>query len=728
MLQSAVLSRARFGLWRPKSGLVERLIEAERGHFALWLPVFMIGGVVFYFALPFEPPVWAGPSVLAACFGLLAAAWRGGVFARAVPGVLLAAAVGFAAAAWQTERLPPMPVLPHGAVIVRGEVRSVELLPLGRRLVIAGARLGPGAEPLKRVVRLRLRNTDPAKIAAGDEVSVRALIFPPFWPPYPGGWDLQRAAYFEDLAGYGFALGPASVTAHAQVTGWDAFWLALRGAIAERIETVLPGANGAIAATLLTGEGTAIPPPLRSAFAAAGLAHILAVAGLHMGIVMGLILVLVRVGLAASEYTALRWPAKEIAALAALGGGGIYMLLTGEHLPIERSFVMATLVVLALLAGRRPISLRGLALAAAGLILISPADVVGVSFQMSFAAVLALIAGYDALRPVLAPLHQEGSWRRKLARYVGALAITSFLAGTAALPFGAYHFGHVQPYYVAANLIAVPLTALWIMPFGLLALALMPFGLAGLALQPMGWGIGVMAALARAVASWPAATIAVPPMPDWGLAAVALGMAWLGLWRSRWRLFGLAALTAGLASPLAWRAPDLLVSPHARLIAARVGGQVYLERLGGSSRLVREEWQRVIGSGPYPPLPSDGEAGGGQLRCAGGVCRLVPFPGAAPVLLVLAGAAPPADCTGVALVVSPAPLRHACPNVPHIDRFTVWRNGAVSVWLSRGGIRIISDRSARGDRPWVPPDPWLGKVRRKGFVQRIGQAEIPKNA
>ena len=150
------------------------------------------------------------------------------------------------------------------------------------------------------------------------------------------------------------------------------------------------------------------------------------------------------------------------------------MLLTGMHVPIIRSFAMAALFTLALLAGRRAVSLRGLALAAATLMLLEPQQVPDVSFQMSFSAVLALISGYEALRPWLRRLDGARALLRRFAGLLVALALTSALAGTASAPFGAYHFGRVQIYFVIANMAAVPLTAFWVMPLGLLSLPLMP--------------------------------------------------------------------------------------------------------------------------------------------------------------------------------------------------------------------------------------------------------------
>jgi len=296
----------------------------------------------------------------------------------------------------------------------------------------------------------------------------------------------------------------------------------LRAAIAQRFIAGIAhgsdnGAAGAVSATLFTGLTAAIPPADRAAFRDSGLAHLLAVAGLHIGIVMGLFFGFSRLLLALSEHAALHWPCKQIAACVALIAGGLYMLVTGMHVPILRSFAMACLFTLAVIAGRRAFTIRGLGLAAIVILLVAPHEIAGVSFQMSFSAVLALIAGYEALRPALTRLRGEGGAWGKTRVHIAMLALTSLLAGAASAPYGAYHFGHVQLYFVLSNLFAVPLTALWVMPWGLLAIALMPFGLEYFALWPMAFGANAILWIARTTTALPASTLAIPAMPFWGL-------------------------------------------------------------------------------------------------------------------------------------------------------------------------------------------------------------------
>lgn len=688
--------------WRIGAGLAaaESWLAGQGEQLTLWLPVCLGAGTLLYFALRAEPAGWIGPAaMLAALAAALAAGDR--FWPRCIGSALFAAALGFAAAQWASARALPVQPVPRGAVSVEGTVREVEALPQGRRVTLQSVTLGGAA--YARRIRLRLRANDPAEPSPGDRLRLRALLMPPPRPAYPGAWDVQLTAYFEGFGAYGYALGPATTLAHGPPGFPGGMIRALRATIARQIRTALPGPEGAVAVTLLTGMQTAIPPADRAAFRDSGLAHILAVAGLHIGIVMGLVYGVTRYLLACWEWAALRWPTREISTLAALAAGGFYMMLTGAHVPIMRSFAMAALVALGVLAGRRAVSLRGLGVAAVAILLIEPWQIVGVSFQMSFAAVLALIAGYEALRPSILALQGDEPWRRA-ALWVGALALTSLLAGGASMPFGAYHFGRIQLYFIPANMLAVPLTALWVMPAGMAALGLMPFGLERLALVPMGWGIDLVLRVGRAVSALPDATLPVPHMAPAGLALLALGMAWLGIWRGKVRLAGIAAIALGIASAWLVRPPDLLVSPDARLIGVRTAAGVFVAE-NGKDGFTRDAFRQFWGADTLVPLPEAGDAAGGAIRCGGDACLIRPRPdGAAALLLRGRGAV---DCAAAAVLVAPEPARGVCPRgVALVDRFTVWRYGAYAIWLEAGGARLLSDAAWRGHRPWV-----IGPVR-----------------
>lgn len=691
---------------------VVRRLEGEAGRLALWVPVALGAGVLLYFWPRFEPPLWWGLAGLAPA---ALALWLRASRPLLAWGSLLLAAVaaGFALASWHAGRAAPMLDLPRGAVQLSGTVVEVDPLPGGLRLTLEGARWAEGMPPAARLLRVRLRGNDPARPEPGDAVSLRALVRPPPPPAAPGAWDFQRAAFFDGLGGSGFALGPLEITAR----GGAAPPLAgLRARIEARVMAALPGPDGAIAAALLTGGQSGIPPEAMQAMRDSGLAHLLSVSGLHIAIVMGLVFAVVRGGLALWPGFALRFGTKPWAAVAALAAGGFYMVLTGSQVPMQRSFAMAALVTLALLAGRRALSPRALAFAAVAVLVIQPAALLGPSFQMSFAAVLGLIAGFEAARPWL----MRGGDQRPLGQRAGLLlagvVLTSVIAGLATTPFGLHHFGRVQVYGVAANALAVPLTSFLVMPSGMAALLLMPLGWEAPALALMGWGIAGILAVARWVGSWPGAALAMAPLPGVALAAIAFGFCWLCLWRTRWRLLGLAPMALGL---LAWNwvtLPVALAAGDGRLFAFQVGGEVFLERRPGASRFTGEVWLRGWGDEAATPLPGEGALAGGRIACTPASCLLQDSAGAPAVLLLRPpppprGQRPAPDfrrgphpaCGTARVILSPEPIRGECPGSLVVDRFSVWRDGAHAVWLDPP--RVVSDRAWRGDRRWVPPRP-----------------------
>lgn len=695
---------------RLHAGMIS-MLAAQHGRLAPWLAVALGAGILGYFAQPTEPSpaiLWAVPPLALAGL-VLARRFR---VTGWLLGMLAAALLGFGATAWHAARLPPLPLFPTGAVQLTGTVAEVEALPEGLRLTLTEARIGEAA-PLPRRLRIRLRAEDPARPEPGQTVALRALLREPSAPAAPGAWDFARAAYFSGLGGSGFALGRIAITDSAEQPPPFA---TLRTRLERRIEAAIPGPAGAIAAALVTGSQSAIPPAELAAMRDSGLAHLLSVSGLHMAIVMGVVFATLRLAIALIPFLALRLPGKAIAALAALAAGGFYMLLTGSQVPMQRCFGMAALVTLAILAGRRAITTRALALAAAAVMLLAPAELLGPSFQMSFAAVLALVAGHEALRPHLHAFRAgPGAWRRA-ALLLAGLVLTSALAGAATAPFGWHHFGRLQLYGIAANALAVPLTSILVMPSGMLALALMPLGLDGPALWLMGQGVEGILLVARLVAAWPGAAPALAPLPGWGTALFALGLCWLCLWRGALALPGVPMMALGLAAGLLSPPPDVLVSADARLIALRTEHGVFLHRQPGASAFARDALLRQMGVSSAQPLPEVGEAAGGAIACTPSACIFRPRPGAEAVLLRAApaprGARPVVAAgphCGAPLLLAGEPIRPACREGAVIDRFTVWREGPQAAWLG-DRASVLSLRAARGERPWVPPPPLPGRA------------------
>ncbi|MCP1241961.1 ComEC/Rec2 family competence protein [Acetobacter lambici] len=705
------------------------LFEGEHRRLVLWVPVMLALGALAYFLWPCEPGWGVGVVLPAVVAGLCLGAcfcWPHSLLARLPGGVGVALAVGFGVAWLAAHRQPPMPELPRRGTEVTGIVRDIAYFPapmeqggLMRRITLAQAVLhdfvDDGMQPLRRTLDIRLVPQDSVALLPGDGVRVRAVLQPPPFPALPGGRDRQFEAWFSGRAGSGYAQEPVLVESGPQPSAFGASQVldTLRERVDARIRHVLPGASGAVVATVLDGRAEAVPQSVREDFAASGLAHLLAVAGLHLGIVMGAAMLVCRMVLATWEYAALRWPCKAVSAFVAWVVGGGYVLLTGVHLPAERSWLMSSIVVFGLMVGRRAVSMRGLALAATLMLLVAPQVVLDVAFQMSMAAVIALVAGYEVLHPrLLRGLSGLAGVRQTLVRHGLMLVLTSLLAGTATLPVVMAHFGVVQPFFVLANLVAVPLMALWIMPLGLIALLAMPLHADGPFLHLMNGGVRIVLWLAHCVAGWPGARIVVPAMPGWGLGAVLLGLCWLCLWRGAWRWWGMPVVLLGTITPWLMTQPDILISPDGQLMGVRDAATLRVMGHARDERVVKAAWAQATAL-PVSDFPAKGVAGAetadGSLICGegevAGTCALLRH-GQEVVLRIHdssdgRAALPNNVCAQAAAVVSVAPLRESCLDVPvRLDRFTAWRGGAQAVFLAHG-VRVTSDRQRRGERVWV---------------------------
>ena len=685
---------------------------AERDRWVLWLPVLVGTGVGLYFALDREPPPWLGGVALALAAVVAMTAFRGGQRRPLLPVVALAGlgvAAGFAVAQAQALLLAtPMLSEPVGPVVLEGRVVAVESFPDGQRLTLAQPDVAGGTKvPMPERVRLRLRGSQPL-VRPGDRVRLRAMLMPPPAPAVPGGYDFQRQAFFDGLGAVGYSVGRANVLPPEDAGenggadgGIGLAFARLRFAVGEQVREHLQGATAAVSLALLTGEQQAIPDATMQAIRDSGLAHLLSISGLHIGLVAGMVFVVIRSGLALIPAVSLRLPIKKLAAVVSVLAAGAYTLLADAPVPSQRSFLMVAIVLLAVLVDRQGISIRLVAFAALVILLTQPASMLGPSFQMSFAAVVALIAVYEVMQERRLPPSEPRGPMRQLLLYIGGVVLSTLVASIATTPFAVYHFSRFQMWGIAANMLAVPITGFWIMPWAVVAMLLMPLGWEGLGLRPMGWGVDAVIAIAHEVASWPAAVVLLPPLPTASLVLVTLGGAWLCLWRRRWRLLGLLAVAAGAAGLLPVRPPDVLVEADGKLLAVRGADGELAFSSKSTARSTREAWLRrsaAPAAGSF--WPARGTGAGGRLRCNSLGCvyqangRIVAFARTGEALLD--------DCRLAEVVISMVPVRVLCPSAHmRIDRRDLARDGAHALWLDASGVWVESTRGRRGERPWV---------------------------
>ena len=677
---------------------------AERDRWPLWLAVAFGAGVGAYFRLNAEPSLWLAEAPAGMLLIALIGLRRRGAVTALLAGLLMVAA-GFAAAALRSDRVAA-PLLERriGPTTVEGRVLGVDTTASGHRLLIDRIAVsGLPADQTPDRLRISLRGTDTAILAPGERVRLRALLRPAGAPSAPGAFDFQRFLYFAGVGGTGTGYAPIAVLSSPSDDGFDtAIWIAqLRATITARVLAVLPGDTGAVAAALIAGDETKISTPMQYAYRDSGLAHLLSISGLHIAIVAGFVMYLMRAGLALCPPIALRYPIKKWAAFAALAAAGAYALLAGWTVPTQRSFLMSGLVLVALMIDRSAISLRVVAWSAIVVLAFMPEALLNPSFQMSYASVIALISGYEVAQPAITRWRARAGWWGFPVIYVLGLVFSSLLATAATAPFSAFTFNRIALFGLVANMIAVPVSGVLVMPAGLIGVLLMPFGAEAVGLVPMGWGIALINWVAVEIAGWPAAVIRVPAFPIEALVVIVLGALWVCLWRTHWRWWGVGLIGAGCLAAALARPPDLLVSPDGRLIAINPSiGHLMLSTLKGQ-RFTAQTWLGRFAE----DQPADFAAAGAALRCDRASCLY--RTGRHVVALVSDPRALSEDCRVATVVISVVPVRgpmrrHCGAAERVIDRFDLWRAGAHALWLNDDGVQVETVRDYRGVRPWAP--------------------------
>jgi len=685
------------------------LLETER--WLLWFPAFLAVGIAIYFGLPDEPPLWSGFTILALLGGLA-------IVLRRRPFVLLAlafagaAVLGFTAAQWRTQYVAaPVLAATDQWADLTGQVLDTEIDSPGARVTldhVTIAGLAPEATPVR--IRIRL----PASVAVpapGTWIATRAKLSAPSRPVLPGGFDFQRLDFFRQVGAVGIAtrdvraIAPATASPSSSAREfWAAAWreiAAIRVAIAQRILAVLPGDTGTIAVALIAGDQYGISDATMDDMRDSGLAHLLSISGLHILLVTTILFGGFRLLFAAVGRLALYYPIKKWAAGIALVGAGFYVLLAGAPVPTLRSFIMAGIFLLGIMFDRDAISMRTVAIAAVIVLLIGPEGLTGASLQMSFAAVIALIALYEVIKERQSQRERDPSLLGRVGRYLAFTILASLVASLATAPFALYHFNRPAIYGVAANLAAVPLTSVWVMPWAVAAVMLMPFGLESWALVPMGWGIDGIRLIAGTVAGWPGAARPLPAMPLAGLLMVIAGGLWLCLWRRRWRLLGVPLMLLGLLGALFMRQPDVLVSEEGDLIAVQDESGNYVLSSLSRAGFERDIWLRRAGLERGEAWPAEGYGADGRLSCDGLGC-LYQIHGRL-IALALEPAALVEDCRAADIVISVESIRLDCPGpLARIDWRDRRRNGAYALWIADdGSFKIVAVDDLRGQRPWV---------------------------
>ena len=668
-------------------------IAGARGRLLPWAPVFLGLGIGLYFTCHREPgtPLVAAFAAIALCFLALTVLGREEMRPLAWAGFLVAGGFLLAIARAHVVAAPVLPFRYYGPV--EGRIididRSFSDQPrlMLDQVTLHDVRLDE--TPLR--VRVALHGDqngfDPQ---LGMIVLVTASLSPPDGPVEPGGFDFQRLAWFSSLGAVGYTRRPAE-TLRPAPDDWRLAAFRMRMWLSVAMQTRMHGQAGAFAAALMTGDRSNVTAQTNADLRASNLSHMISISGLHMGLLSGFVFALCRYGMALVPPLALRVHSKKVAAVVALIATTFYMVLAGPDVAVRRSYIQVVVMLVAVLADRRALSLRSVALAALICLFLEPESLVEPGFQMSFGATSALIVGFDHWQKVqhLVPA---------LIRPAAVTVLSSLIAGTATAPIAAAHFNRIAEYGLIANLLAVPVCGIVVMPAGVMAAILAPFGLAQPALWALEKGAALILQIASVVAGLKGAVVTVPAPPDlvlplFGLAGVVflLGSGWF------LRCASSAALALSLALWTEAQRPVLLISgdgtlaglmtPKGRALSKEKGGgfiaQSWLEN-DGDAVLQADAFARAAFQGPKGAVTASfGDkkvwvfAGKGSAGRAAPVCK-------DHALVILSEDWGAADGKGCLI----------------LDRRALRRTGALALYGQSGSYVFVSAREWAGKRLW----------------------------
>ena len=654
-------------------------LQSQRGHRLPFVAVAFGVGVGAYFSLPFEPNVRVlGAIALAALAAFAVGYWLRETFGG-VAVVLGVACLGLLIAALRTHSVaaPVLTFRYYGAI--EGRIVKIDRSASDKmRLTLDRVRLAnmsPDRTP--KYVRVSLHGAQPYLAPApGQRVMMTGHLSPPNGPTEPGGFDFQRHAWFQSMGGVGYTRTPALLAAPDP----GELWLqSLRARIAAGLADRIGGQAGGVAAAVAVGDRAGIDAPTMEDLRASNLAHLLAISGLHMGLLAGFVFMSVRGGLAMISPLALRYPIKKWAALVALPAAAFYLALSGGSVATQRAFIQVAVMLAAILCDRRALTLRSVAIAALIVLAWRPEALLGPGFQMSFAATTAMVVIFSGMRGHTPRLPMG-------VAQVSAVLMSSIIAGAATAPISAAHFNQIGQYGVLANLLSVPMMGTIVMPLMVVAAVLSPFGLEGVALWGMALGLDWILWVSAFVAGLDGALRLIPAPSNVVLPLLCLGCLWCIAWQGRARWIGVVPAIAAFALWSSTPRPLVLISASGNLVGVQTSQGRALSKPRGDG-FVAQNWLAADG------LPKDQEQAAARWSMDAETDHGL-------VHLYGRGAQ---DRVAQACRRSHAVVANKDYDAPEGCLFlspTVLRStGAIAV--TQDG-RVITSRQTQGNRPWVP--------------------------
>ena len=671
----------------------------QSGRFVVWAPVFLCAGIWTYFNLPNEPSLIAVDGLAVPVVGLF---WIGRHSSIALLIGLVLLGFGISKARQEIVATPMLRATVSSSDI-SGYIADADNRGGNKRVLVIeldSANNVPEGELPKRV-RISTFNAPTALI--GDHVRFTARLSPLPTPVMPGGFDYGRDLYFQSIGAMGSNITPPVF--EERPVPWKfverRFFHKLRSVMGARITAAIPGPIGAFANSIVTGERASIPAEMNTSLQISGLAHIISISGLHMSLVAGGVFWVMRAFLALFPVLALNYPIKKWSAVAALIVGFVYMLLADSGSATERSYIMIAVMFFAILVDRPAVSMRNIALAALIILVFNPEEAVRASFQMSFLAVMGIVAFFEYWnnRPVDMNAHEASRLSRfsrfSLKLFAGSV-LTTIVAGSLSSIAAVYHFGRVSPYGTISNALALPIADLIVMPAAMFGVLLMPFGLEYWPFKLVEIGLQAIMWISDSIATLPYANGMVPQPSLFGVSFMVAGALIICLVLGAFRWLGAGLILAGMYLGATVHLPKILIEDRASNVAIGDEAGNYVLADANKGKFAADKW--LQSNGQLETMEASAARAG--WTCAENMC----FSDLASMSVAYVHEPSDADweCPPTAIIIADFPLREKCAEAKlKIDRFDVWKSGAHAVYIDGNVALVETSKGEQGDRPWV---------------------------
>ncbi|MFK7839644.1 MAG: ComEC/Rec2 family competence protein [Bdellovibrionales bacterium] len=662
----------------------------------------MAMGIGLYFSLLHEPPFFYGLFCLCvSVFFVFKSTYR----FRTVSILAFCVCLGFFSAQVRTN-VVYTPILSKSMPFknIEGRIDLIEDLEKGGRVVLSNVVIeGLKPEDTPKKIRLKLWNID--GLFVDYQIKGLASLNPPSPPVIPKGFDFQRLMYFRGIGGVGFLYGAPDIISHNDVFDIRRAVEKLRFQIGARIDHALNTPEASLAKALMIGQKSSISTEDMEAIRAVGLAHMLAISGLHLGLFSGFVFFVLRLGMAAFEGFALRHPVKKYAAIGAIIAAFFYMWIAGATIPTQRAMISVAVIFTAILLDRSAISLRVVAFGAFCILLFLPESLTSVSFQMSFAAVTALVAFYECTRPLWINWNRQSGVFRKLCLYVGGVCATTIIATLATAPLTLFHFQTLPVYGLLANVLCVPLLSFIIMPLLIFAFVFMPLGLDTFILSFLELPLSLILELSHWIAEFDKAVFTLGAFDFAVLVFFILASLSLILLKGHMRVFFASMFIVLCIFNFHFLQYDMLVSSKVDLVAFRSSEPQMHISDARKSRFERQKWVEGFGfdENLVVSFPREGvqKSKDHELVCDYHACRLIIKGHQVSVIRGYEPAVYQTECEWAQIVILKQYIKGRCSADHRLHIFNARKHGVHAFIFKDNAVNIERIADFRGQRPWV---------------------------